>query len=151
MPYFVDGVGWIVNRTPHPIVLMQDSGETVTIEPDGGPIRLETQETVIRPLLVEVSLGEPSEVPEPRWLPVPWDEYNGGAEPFPTEPGEFTTDSSGLYTFAPVVYCVSMPVAQHFARAGRRDFVAPDTGPSSAIRDSDGKIIGVRRFVRYRP
>jgi hypothetical protein len=30
----------------------------------------------------------------------------------------------------------------------RDDVVAPDTGPSSVVRDTEGKIVGVRRFTR---
>jgi hypothetical protein len=44
------------------------------------------------------------------------------------------------------VFIVSMVVAQ--AVSGRKDVVAPDTGPS-AYRDKEGKIVGVRQFARY--
>lgn len=46
-----------------------------------------------------------------------------------------------------IVFIVSMPVAQYLA--GRPDIVAPDTGPESAVRDEKGRIIGVRRFMRF--
>lgn len=44
------------------------------------------------------------------------------------------------------VYIVSTLVAQAAAASGRKDVVAPDTSPESAIRDESGKIIAVRRF-----
>lgn len=40
---------------------------------------------------------------------------------------------------------VSLPVLQ---ASDRSDLVCPDTGPDSVVRDSDGKIIGVRRLQR---
>lgn len=44
------------------------------------------------------------------------------------------------------VYIVSPMVSG--AVKGRSDVVAPDTGPASVVRDSDGKIVAVRRFRR---
>lgn len=45
------------------------------------------------------------------------------------------------------VFVVSVLVAQQCA--GREDVVSPDTGPDSAVRDADGRIIGVKRFMRF--
>ena len=42
------------------------------------------------------------------------------------------------------IYIVSSVVAQ--ALKERRDLVAPDTGPQSAIRDENGRIVGIKRF-----
>lgn len=46
-----------------------------------------------------------------------------------------------------VIYIVSVLVAQ--VAAGRTDVVAPDTGPQSVVRDAEGKILGVKRFMRF--
>ena len=43
------------------------------------------------------------------------------------------------------IYIVSLFVRQ--ALRGRTDVVAPDTGPESVVRDADGRIIGVRRWI----
>ncbi len=45
-----------------------------------------------------------------------------------------------------VIYVTSSVVAQ---MSGRKDVIAPDTGPGGAVRDSSGRIIGVRRFQVY--
>lgn len=47
---------------------------------------------------------------------------------------------------AGTVYIVSPMVGG--AVKGRTDVVCPDTGPQSVVRDSDGKIVAVRRFRR---
>ena len=47
---------------------------------------------------------------------------------------------------AGVQYIVSSLV--RMAATGRTDLVSPDTGPESAIRDDDGRIVAVRRFTR---
>lgn len=47
---------------------------------------------------------------------------------------------------ANVVYLVSSMVLEAAAAAGRQDVVAPDTGPT-AIRDEQGRIVAVTRFV----
>jgi hypothetical protein len=92
----------------------------------------------------------PVELPAPRWLPAPSNDNVGGQEPFTpmAEPGRPVTDASGCFLYAPVLFITSTPVAQYAARLGRLDFIAPDTG-SGAVRDTDGRIIGVRGFVRY--
>src|SRR5690606_32558987 len=45
-----------------------------------------------------------------------------------------------------VQYIVSSLVRN--AATGRTDLISPDTGPESAIRDDDGRIVAVRRFTR---
>ena len=47
------------------------------------------------------------------------------------------------------LFLVSALVAQAAAKAGRLDVLAPDTGPDSAIRNEDGQIVAVRRFVTF--
>lgn len=49
------------------------------------------------------------------------------------------------------LYIVSLPALMVIdaARTGRYDFIAPDTGPGpfGAVRDSEGNLLGVQRFV----
>lgn len=46
-------------------------------------------------------------------------------------------------------YITSTIVAQAAAAAGRRDVLAPDTSPQSAIRGADGQIEAVRRLQTF--
>jgi hypothetical protein len=45
------------------------------------------------------------------------------------------------------IYIVSLLVLQAL-KGQRTDVVGPDTGPESAVRDADGRIVGVKRFQR---
>jgi hypothetical protein len=147
MLYIEQLAAYVVNRTPHPVVLVHGN-DTITIPADGEPIRL-PEERVDGGLVSTIQLL-PTELPEPRWLPAPNNSNCDGQEPFlpMAQPGTPVYDASGAYEYAPVLFVVSTPVAQFAARMGRADFVAPDTG-SGAVRDSDGKIVGVKGFVRY--
>jgi len=144
---------YVCNRTPHPInlvlvnLVLEDS--TVVIPVDGEPIRLPEERVNGGGLISTVRLL-PAELPEPAWLPAPGNDNVCGQEPFlpAAEPGHATTDASGASVYAPVMYIVSLPVAQYAGRLRRGDFIAPDTG-AGAVRDADGKIVGVRGFIRY--
>lgn len=46
------------------------------------------------------------------------------------------------------LYLVSLLVRQAAQAQGRTDVISPDTSPESAIRDVEGRIVGVRRFAR---
>jgi hypothetical protein len=122
--------------------------DVIVIPPDGEPLRL-PEKRLDSGLIPTIQLL-PAELPEPAWLPAPDNDNVCGQEPFLpiATPGRPCTDASGWSVYAPVLYIVSMAVAQFAARLGRGDFIAPDTG-SGAVRDADGKIIGVKGFVRY--
>jgi hypothetical protein len=123
--------------------------DVIVIPTDGEPIRLPEKRVDGGGLISTVHLM-PADLPAPKWLPAPGNDNSSGQEPFlpGATPGQHCTDASGAYSYAPVLYVVSLPVAQFAGRLGRADFIAPDTG-SGAIRDADGKIIGVSGFVRY--
>lgn len=136
---------YFVNMTPHAITLAV--GESmIEIAPSGTTLRLSEQDAGDG-LIVDrqMILGD---LPAPRWIP---DKEPGCTcqSPFHGEPGEPGSCACGETYFVPVLFVVSALLAQAAARVGRRDFVAPDTG-AGAIRDGDGKIVAVRRFVRYR-
>ena len=48
-----------------------------------------------------------------------------------------------------VLHVASTLVAQAAAEHGRCDVVAPDTGPESAIRDVDGRIVAVKGLQTF--
>jgi hypothetical protein len=146
---YLDALGaYLSNRTPHPLHLY--IGDDIVVIPvHGEPIRLPEKRLDGGGLISTVHLM-PADLPAPAWLPAPENDNCSGQEPFlpAATPGHPVVDASGAYEYAPVLHIVSLPVAQHAARMGRADFVAPDTG-SGAVRDADGKIVGVRGFVRY--
>jgi len=105
--------------TPHAIHIADDAGNIIrTIEPSGHVARVSVDQQVV---------GEIDGVPvvETRW---------GAVEGLP-EPEPDT------------VYITSTLVMQAAKAMGRTDVVSPDTGPT-AVRDSEGRIIAVRRFQR---
>ena len=108
-----------VNLTPHEIVIFDNEGRSVIkrIPPSGQVARVSVKRT---------------KVAEIDGVPVYKTEY-GEIEGLP-EPKEDT------------VYIVSILVLQAL-KGTRKDVVAPDTSPASAIRDEQGRIKGVRAFT----
>jgi len=108
------------NLTPHEVVVYDDKGDVkLRVKPSGTIARVTTKQEVVGYLN-----GVPvvkTEFVEVQGLPKPEDN---------------------------TVYIVSSLVAQAVARE-RGDVVAPDTSPRSAVRDEQGRIIGVRRFQRW--
>lgn len=118
----------IVNLTPHPIVLVTENGNRWTF-PSSGVCRVAT------------SAGALEDV---AGIPVPV----AGATTF----GQI----EGLP--APVdgtVFIVSGMVASALVQQGvrnRADVLVPGTGPQEgAVRDAEGRIVGVTRLVRAVP
>ena len=105
-----------VNLTPHDIVVYRDDDRTETIPASGQVARVQTIQ---------------EQVDELNFIPVVRTKF-GEVEGLP-EPRRDT------------VYIVSSLVLQAL-RGSRKDIVAPDTGPESAVRDENGRIIGIRRF-----
>jgi len=107
----------LVNLTPHPIVVMNDSGEVVLRVPPSGK--------VARVAVKRVRVGDVNGIPLYRV------KY-GKVENLPP-PRDGT------------LYIVSLLVLQ--ACRDRKDLIAPDTSPASAVRDASGKIVGVKAFT----
>lgn len=108
----------IINLTPHAITVRLESGDRV-FEPSGQVARVATTAT---------PAGEVDGIPvvnqtfgEIEGLPVP-------------EPN--------------TVFIVSSIVLAAAKEAGRTDVIAPDTSPQGVIRDEQGRIVAVKRFVR---
>jgi len=110
----------LINLTPHEIVVFDSSDNVVLrIPPSGQIARVATHEKVVGSV---------------NGVPLVTTEY-GAVEGLPDpQPG--------------TIFIVSLLVLQ--AMAGKRkDIVAPNTAPTplGAVRDAQGRIIGVRSFV----
>jgi len=111
-----------VNLTPHEVVVYAADGSVLKIPPSGRVARVTARETQVGTInnipLIKVEYGDVEGLPEPK---------------------ENT------------IYIVSLLVIQALTARGvqRSDVVAPNTGPGphGAVRDSEGRIIGVRSFI----
>lgn len=115
----------LINLTPHPITIISGE-EQVTINPSGVVARLREDVKEIGTLEVE---GH--QVPIVRKI-------LGAVEGLPPvekieEDTRFLVSSIVLSALRGTEY--------------ERCCLAPDTGPSSAVRDSQGRIVGVRRLI----
>lgn len=117
-------VSKLVNLTPHPIVFRPDDVTEYTISPDGRVARVSME---IYPITTLVT--GPSEVRVPLVITI-----HGEVEGLPKpEPGTF--------------FIVSRMVFDAMRGKNRDDLIVPDTGSESAVRDSKGQIVAVRRFT----
>lgn len=117
-----------INLTPHEIVVVKPDTPS-TISPD------ELDKWVVK--------RYPPSGMVARVKPV--QEYVGNLDGVPVYRTRYG-DTEGLPAPSPnTMYIVSIIVLQ--ANPDREDLVAPDTGPGSAVRDPDGRILGVRRFL----
>ena len=110
----------LVNLTPHEVVIDGGAPEPIVLEPAGPVARLEVSSRMVEPL-----------------AGIPVSRTAFGAIIDLPEPRAGT------------VYVVASRVAQVAALAGRRDVLAPDTTPDSAIRDAGGHIVAVRRLQTF--
>lgn len=116
----------VVNLTPHELTVYQDGQVMIRIPASGTVARVKSRATFVGNVQLDDIYGG--------WtIPIVKTEY-GEIENLPDpQPG--------------TVNIVSILVAQ-VLQGKRDDVVAPDTGPESVVRDSEGKILGVRRFTR---
>jgi len=111
----------LINLTPHVVVIETGDGSFVTIPPSGMVARVATEETVASS--VEVSGFT---------IPVVTRQF-GEVSGLPDQDETCIVSSLVLE-------------AVRLQQPWRRNVFAPDTG-TTAIRDSDGRIIAVRRLV----
>jgi len=109
----------LVNLTPHEIKIVGENGEERLVIPPSGIVARVRTEQT----LVRYVNGIPI-------VRTTFGDVEGLPEPQPN-----------------TLYIVSSLVAQ--AVPYRNDVVAPDTSPNGVVRDSEGKIIGVKRFQRW--
>ena len=108
-----------INLTPHTVTVFDIYANKITL-PSAGAARVETTEETLEPINDIPIVSAP--IPGP---------VVGLPEP-----------SDG------VAYIVSLMVLQHPAVRGRTDVYAPATGPKhAAMRDEEGRIIGVTRLI----
>lgn len=109
----------LVNLTPHTINIVLGPQTTIRVPPSGKVARVNSVTEVTTPIADIV--------------PVVRTKF-GDIEGLPNaEDG--------------TIFITSTLVAQVAARQGRTDVVAPDT--NSAIRDEDGRIVGVKRLQTF--
>lgn len=109
----------IVNLTPHTIVVLGEDGQKIMEVAPSGQVARVTS------ACAEVGAAAGVTVVQTTY---------GAVENLPAPA-------------AGKVFVVSVLVAQQYA--GREDVISPDTGPDSAVRDAGGKIVGVKRFMRF--
>jgi hypothetical protein len=110
----------LVNLTPHPITIVVGE-QKIQVPPSGQVARVAQQYRDLGGISFE---GTP--------IPVVATTYGAIDGLPPEEPGVF--------------YITSALVAQAAWAAGRLDVLAPDTG-AGAVRDSEGRIVGVTRLL----
>jgi len=113
----------LINLTPHKITIRTADGES-QIPPSGMIVRLPSRTELLHNLEIQGGLR----------VPVVQQRYTVPELP-PVQEGVF--------------YIASSLVAQQAAAIGRRDVLAPDTGPESAIRDANGNIVAVSRLQTF--
>lgn len=109
----------LVNLTPHKISVFLPNGEKTEIEPSGTVARVQAR---------SVEIGTVEGIPVVR---TEFGAVDGLPEPQPN-----------------TIFIVSTLVAQAL-KGKRHDIVAPDTSPQSAIRDENGRIMGIKRFQTF--
>lgn len=110
----------LVSLLPHPIVLALPSGERQTIAPSGAVARCAPPAAVLGDEGLPVPVARQGALGPVVGLPAPEDG---------------------------VVFVVSGLVLGHPSLAGRRDVVAPGTGPADGAVREGGQVVAVTRLV----
>jgi len=111
-----------INLTPHPVTVVGKDGKLLATIPPSGVV---ARAKMFREKVSEIDING-RKVPMYR---VRYGEVTGLPEP-----------QEGA------IYIVSIMVLQ--ACKDRNDLIAPDTGPGSVVRDENGRIIGVKAFIK---
>jgi len=113
----------LINLTPHDLTVYLADGTTLTIPPSGVVARVSQDYTPLGTL----NLGN-AQVP---LVATTYGAIQGLPDPV-----------DGVF------YITSALVAQAAWSQGRKDVLAPDTG-AGAVRDDQGRIVGVRRLLAH--
>ena len=123
-----------INLTPHEIVVeITSDGERISIPPSPPPLRVATEDKVV---------GHTIE-----WIPIHETTPCEGsiADALERLAAERSRVTAG--TLFTIVSGLALDLlAPHMTREQWTYTVAPDTGPHSAVRDDQGRIVAVRAF-----
>lgn len=121
----------VLNLTPHDVHVLNDDGSILLTYPKSG----QQARMISKPQVsVDCDLGDVPMVSAQRWSNV-------------DQSVEIDPEVTHLL--------VSMPVGDFIARSHISNkywnytIIGPDTGPQSAVRDQNGRIVGTRRLVLY--
>jgi len=110
----------IINLTPHEVVVMSEGGEEILrVPPSGQVARVSVKSEVV---------GEVNGIPIRKTV---YGDIVGLPEP----------RSNTIYIVSTIVLIALKDKGIH-----RNDVVSPDTNPDSVVRDSQGRIVGVKYF-----
>jgi len=144
----------VVNMTPHTINWVKDDGEVVKFPSNGRIIvRVDEEE-------VDVSIPLPTvKISYSPYVEIELENITRITCLY-SEVGKTIKESileellEGVDTIVVIVSSVALQVVQNYEEVNRDTgeikrviFVAPDTSPAGAVRDDEGKIVGVKRFV----
>jgi hypothetical protein len=129
----------ILNLTPHDVVVFHNDNNTSTTFPrtPGFECRLETTQTVLGAMNEE---GCEAALPDQKSFLLMTPQVTTGIKGLPQPP-------------AYDAIIVSAMVGEYLAKVPelwRGTVISPDTSPESCVRDVQGRIVGVRRFVQYK-
>ena len=134
----MSGSAKILNYTPHKITIydQQKNGTIIAEFPSDGVLRC-TQSYSESKGVVVTKNGEIPLVAAPKFLDV--------------KPMNLLEQSKGFHII------VSMPVGQMLSASGSsikkyfgiHSIFGPDTGPEAVVRDTNGRIIGTTRLIKY--
>lgn len=126
-----------LNYTPHDVVIYAEDGETVLhVFPSVGNARASADQRQVS----EYALPDLKRLPimsRPKYGIIDWDDKSTGRR------GEPDLELNVLVSI----------VAADPACSEREDLgvYVPDTGPDSAVRSTQGQILGVKRLIRWQP
>lgn len=131
----------LVNCTPHKVVIVRDDGIAVTLRPSGRVIRVDAEQEVIGEVN-GITVVE-SRVNNVVGLPYPCDNCERKGVDCDTVLMDMWCSQQKPRQYYIVSSMVTMLLPE------RKDLLSPDTGPT-AIRDTDGEVIAVRRLQRWK-
>lgn len=140
----------IINMTPHDVVVMGKMAHVLYTIPSSGSIRLTRSQSKksIECAIINESTRSVFQDSFPTYSP--FDEFTVEItdERIVDEQSLF----SQVFSIESSMIIVSMPVADYLIQNNTfptTGIMIPDTGPESVVRDRNGLIMGVTRFIVY--
>lgn len=120
----------VLNLTPHPVNIYREEEVVLTIPPSGTVARATMSNIELPPLQIDNA-----SIPT---ITISYDGVEGLPDP----------DSVDFIIVSSIVASV-IKSNKSLYDVWRGKILVPDTSPASVVRDNDGRILGVRRFIRY--